>query len=64
MRYCDACGGIAGQRLTVPGPTPDRPVELFYCDDECKQTLEQEHARRDQHREYLQLHLHNEARRR
>lgn len=43
MRYCDNCGGIAGSKLTVPGSTPERPIELFYCDDECKDALERRH---------------------
>lgn len=43
MRYCDNCGGIAGQKLTVPGLTPERPIELFCCDDECKEALERRH---------------------
>lgn len=39
MRYCDNCGGIAGSKLTVPGETPERPRELFYCDERCKTEL-------------------------
>lgn len=46
MRYCDNCGGIAGSKVTVPGQTPERPVELFYCDDECKKALERRHDNR------------------
>lgn len=43
MRYCDNCGGVAGSKVTVPGLTPERPIELFYCDDECKAALERKH---------------------
>ena len=43
MRYCDNCGGIAGSKITVPGSTPERPIEKFYCDDECKAALERKH---------------------
>lgn len=43
MRYCDNCGGIAGSKVTVPGVTPERPVDLFYCDEECRTALVRKH---------------------
>ena len=46
MRYCDNCGGMAGQKITVPGQTPERPTELFYCDEECRAALERKHDSR------------------
>lgn len=45
MRYCDNCGGTAGSRILIPQDERD-PIELFYCDDECKAALERKHENR------------------
>jgi hypothetical protein len=47
MRYCDGCGGVGNSKLTVPGLTPERPIELFYCDEECRAALVRRHITPD-----------------
>lgn len=44
MRYCDGCGGTAGQRKRFRDPRRDSDdeaayVELYFCSDECEEAI-------------------------
>jgi ribosomal protein L24E len=42
MRYCDNCGGIAGQKKVFADPRREgRTLEFFYCNEKCEKVLKE-----------------------